>query len=552
MPSKRGDVSRYSELLVTAFVAASLGPLAPAGTEGQSLPGNRFPLQGEILRFIRAPGWRASQWGVLAVSLENGDTLVALEPDLPMAPASNQKLFTTAAALDGLGAAFRFPTYLLTDGAVVDGVLQGDLVLYGTGDPGLSDRFFKSPTDPFRDFARELSAAGVQTVSGDVIGDGSFFQGPSRRPSWGGLDNWYAAPVSALTFNENVVTLRIHPGVEGQPTQLLTIPDGAGLRVVNTSRTVAERTGPRLIVVRDDPDDPIEIRGEMRVGQGDIWRVITVSDPAQYAAAVFRQVLAEEGIQVLGGVRSLSAGESSRVTGVQIVAPALRNAPARPLHTVAIHYSPPLGELLGVMNRASHNLFAELFLFTLGRVETGEGSFEGGSRAVTDYLVRAVGARPGDLRIDDGSGLSKLNRTTPATFIRLFTHVAESSYADEFWSTVPQAGNPIELRRMYRTPAAGNLRAKTGTISRVSALSGVVRTADGEAVLFSIVSNNIPYTNTAKRIEDQIAVRLASFSREEPLEPRVALVEYGEYGPRILTQTSGAQAIGPEGTAARR
>ena len=519
-----------------AILLASLPAIAPTTVVGQLQAGDRFPLQSEILRYINAPGWRSSQWGVLAISLESGDTLVAVDPGASLTPASNQKLFTTAAALDRLGPGFRFPTYLLTDGVVRDGVLEGDLVLYGTGDPGLSDRFFDSPTDPLRSFARQLVAGGIHTVTGDVVGDGTYFQGPSRRDSWGGLDNWYAAPVSALTLQENVVRLRIQPAAEGgRPARVLAIPDGAALDIVNTSRTVAGSPRRRLVVTRDDPDDPIEVRGEMAVGQGDIWRVITVSDPAMHTASVFHRVLAEEGVRVLGRARPVAHRDGSRVTGGRIVAPAFGSRPTRPLRTVAVHNSPPLPELLGVMNRVSHNLFSELFLFTLGRIAEGDGSFDGGIRAMTEYLVRTVGTLDGDLRVVDGSGLSRRNRATPSAFVRLFTYVAGSTFADDFWASLPVAGNRLQLGRMYNTAAAGNLRAKTGTIRRVSALSGVVRTAGGEAVLFSIVSNGVPYTNQAKRIEDQIGIRLASFSRDgPPSEPRFAVVEYGDYGPRIV------------------
>jgi D-alanyl-D-alanine carboxypeptidase/D-alanyl-D-alanine-endopeptidase (penicillin-binding protein 4) len=151
-----------------------------------------------------------------------------------------------------------------------------------------------------------------------------------------------------------------------------------------------------------------------------------------------------------------------------------------------------------------------------------------------DYLSDVVGADGAGLRVDDGSGLSKRNRATPASFVQLLAHVAGSGHADEFWATLPEAGSRLELPRMYRTPAAGNLRAKTGTINRVSALSGVVKSAGGEAVLFSIVSNEVPNTNAAKRIEDLIGVCLASFSRESPTPTQgLAMVEYGEYGPRL-------------------
>jgi D-alanyl-D-alanine carboxypeptidase/D-alanyl-D-alanine-endopeptidase (penicillin-binding protein 4) len=226
---------------------------------------------------------------------------------------------------------------------------------------------------------------------------------------------------------------------------------------------------------------------------------------------------------------------NSSLTGTRLAAPAFTGRSTPGLRTIAVHYSPPLEELLGVMNRVSHNLYSELFLFTLGKVVRGEGSFDGGTVAVKDYLVRVAGVRDADLQVEDGSGLSRGNQATASSFVRLLTHIAGSDYAEAFWATLPQAGNRLELPRMYRSAAAGNLRAKTGTIRRVSALTGVVRAAGGESILFSIVSNGVSSTSTAKWIEDQIGIRLASYNRDvPPPAERIALVEYGEYGPRLV------------------
>jgi D-alanyl-D-alanine carboxypeptidase/D-alanyl-D-alanine-endopeptidase (penicillin-binding protein 4) len=154
-----------------------------------------------------------------------------------------------------------------------------------------------------------------------------------------------------------------------------------------------------------------------------------------------------------------------------------------------------------------------------------------------DFLVRVVGIPEEGLHVEDGSGLSRLNRASPDAFVRLLTYVAASKDGETFWSSLPEAGNRRGLGRMFGTPAAGNLRAKTGTINRVSALSGVVRGAGGEPILFSILSNNVPSTSTAKGVEDRIGIRLASFSRDWLPSPqegmRARVVEYGEFGPRL-------------------
>jgi len=472
-----------------------------------------FSLQNSVLGMIRSAGLGSAAWGVLAISLERGDTLVSMGAHDLLAPASNQKLFTTAAALHFLGADFRFPTYLLARGEVRNGVLDGDLVLLGTGDPAISGRLLPSAVAPFNAFAEALAAAGIHTVTGAVIGDGSYFEGPKRREAWNpaDLDDWFAAPVSALTFNENVVSLRIVPGAPGESPRILTIPEGAQLPIVNKALTVSGPTRSPIILSRPDPDGEMELRGEIRADGAEVWREVTVSDPPSYAASVLQSVLSAAGVDILGGSRSALPGEGYASRGGHTYAPAFRSE-ASALKLVAVHYSPPLHELIAVVNKRSHNLYAELLLFALGKVFTGEGSFETGNRSLGNFLVREVGIPEEEINIDDGSGLSRLNRATPAAFVSLLSYVAASPYAETYWASLPSAGVRQELNRMHQSAAAGNLRAKTGTINRVSALSGVVHSAEGEPILFSILSNQVP-TGSAKRVEDRIGIQLASTIR---------------------------------------
>ena len=492
-----------------------------SGTEATASDAPRVDLaslRAEVLGLISGTGWRNSDWGVLAVSLERGDTLLALDPDRLLAPASNQKLFTGAAALHHLGSDYRFTTFLLTNGEIRGGVLEGNLILYGTGDPAISDQLLDSPTVPWVAFADALRDAGVHTVSGDVIADASFFQGPSRSPSWSPryIDDWYAAPVSALTFAENVVTLHFRGGPPGAPARVRLTPEGAELPLLNTSVSVPGNSSRSLMLVRDHPDDVIELRGQIGTNSAELSRVLTVSDPPSYTASVFRAVLEEEGIRVEGSVSQVRSVDASPLTRDDVIAPAFRRDSTQPVRTLAVHCSPPLRELIQILNKQSHNLYAEILLFTLGRITSGDASFRGGSEALSEYLTEVVGVREEEFNIEDGSGLSRLNRATPSAFVRLLSHVASSNYAEPFWASLPEAGNRRELRRMYQSAAAGNLRAKTGTISRVSALSGIVRTADGEPVVFSILANNVPSSSRARRVEDGIGIRLASFSRPAP------------------------------------
>jgi serine-type D-Ala-D-Ala carboxypeptidase/endopeptidase (penicillin-binding protein 4) len=496
---------------------ASTPSLAAAPTPGPSQARDAAALGGDLLRMVQGPGWRSAEWGVLAVSLERGDTLFALNAHTPLAPASNLKLFTSAAALEELGPGFRFPTFLLADGEVRDGVLHGDLILYGTGDPTLGrGQRAEAPEGAFATFLESLRAWGIHEVRGAVVGDGTFFQGDFRRPSWNprDLNDWFAAPASALSFNENMVTLQVSPGpTTGSPARIRMQPEGASVPIRNLGVTVDRAPTPGLLLVRDDPDEIIEIRGEIRRNGQDVWRSLTVSDPPAYAAGFLRQVLIHGGISVTGPARSVEVDPAAahRVTGRLLAAPAFgeKGAP----RTMAVHHSPPVSEIVEVVNKRSHNLYADLLLFTLGHLREGTPTFEGGARALTAYLVDEVGIREDHLHIEDGSGLSRLNRSSPAALVRLLEHMDRRPVAEAFWTSLPEAGNRRELRRMDRTLAAQNLRAKTGTIHRTSALSGIVRTVDGEAILFSVMANNVPSPWAAKQVEDRIGVRLASFAR---------------------------------------
>ncbi|HKJ01638.1 MAG TPA: D-alanyl-D-alanine carboxypeptidase/D-alanyl-D-alanine-endopeptidase [Longimicrobiales bacterium] len=498
---------RRPGLLWTCAAVLALSAAVPVAPGSAVVAG----LGDDLRSVLSSYRWRTAHWSVLVVSLDQGDTLFALDPDSSRAPASNMKLLTSAAALQALGPDFRYRTYLVTQGRIDDGVLDGDLVLYGTGDPGLSDRFYHSKTTVFETLADTLLASGITTVRGDLVGDRSFFPEPLRPEGWdpADLNDHFAAAVSALSFNENVVSIRVEAaGQAGWKPIVHTIPDHAGLNLVNDAVTVEERG--RVFIGRDEPMAPILLQGRIQRGGRDVWRELTVSDPAAYAVSVFRAVLADKGITVLGEDRLATTAHASTVGGVRLTAPAVTDRPRTRI--LATHVSPPLRDYLAVVNKKSHNLFTELIFRTMGRYREGAGTPEASARAVAAAL-RELGVDTTGVVQLDGSGLSAGNRVRASTFVSLFGHIAESELWGELWATLPEAGNRRELARMYRTLAAGNLRAKTGTIEGVSALSGVVQSRDGERLAFSILVNGTPSTSRAKRIENDIGVRLASFTR---------------------------------------
>lgn len=472
-----------------------------------------------IGRLVDGVGWPSAEWSILVLSLENGDTLFARDPDRPLAPASNVKLLTTSAALHYLGPDFRYNTLLVADGTVTGESLRGDLIVYGTGDPGLSGRFYPDRTTALEMMADSLLEAGIRRIEGDLVGDGSFFTGPLLPTGWepADLNDWFAAPTSALSVSENVVSIRVEPGrADGTRPVVHTLPDGPDLPIANRATTGAGR----LHILRGQPTDSISIEGRIPRGGRDVWRQLTVGDPIRYATELFRGVLERRGIRVAGEVRTVHDPARSRVTGRRIGAPALGRSATRVL---VQHRSPPLVDYLEVVNKKSHNFLAETILKTLGRVVAGDGSYRGGIRVLKRFLTEEVQVDTSKVVLEDGSGLSALNRMSAADFTGILAYMAGSPLWQPFWYTLPEAGDRRELARMYRTPAAGNLRAKTGTIDDVSALSGLVRTTGGERVAFSILGNGLPSTWGAKRLEDRIGARLAGLDRGwEPRGVRLA------------------------------
>lgn len=515
--------TQYAEPAGSAATPAAT-PAAAAVTREPAA----IALQNELETIIRRTGWRGDRWSVMVVSLDRGDTLFAYGAHEPLAPASNMKLFTTAAALYYLGPDYRFNTFLMATGPVRDGVLEGDLVVYGTGDPTFSARF-GSPLAVWNAFADTLQALGVREIRGDLIGDASYFEGPGAGEGWqtSYMNAAYAASSGALSYAENVATLQIRPATQaGWRPEVTLLPGGEGVAIVNQARTVAGG-GTRIHAARMAYDGPIVVTGQIARGSAAVTRAVPVSDPARFSVAIFREMLARREIRVAGELRTALTQDESPVTGRSVFAPALDSR--EPVHVLAVHTSPPLMQILEIINKRSHNLMSEQVLRTVGRVAVGTGSVEGGRRAI-EHMLRTEGhSAPGEIAVYDGSGLSVLNRSSARGLIGLLAVMAESPMWNDYWESLPEAAGPGGLRRMGGTPAANNLRAKTGTIDRVSALSGYVRAGNGERLAFAIISNNVPSTGMAKRIEDAIGARLAAFTRpaqgqavELPPEPEPA------------------------------
>lgn len=471
----------------------------------------RGPLAAELAPFMSGREWRHAVWGALVVSLTRGDTLFSYHAGRHFVPASNAKLFTTAAALHYLGPEFRFVTVLFADGRVRNGELLGDLVLYGTGDPT-----FALDTASLAPFADSVVLAGIRRVRGDIIGDASFLGADLTGPGWSPdhLESPYAARASALGAAENRIRLTVWPGTSpGSPARYEIDPPNDYYALVSVAITGRSNSRTSIRVRRGRSRGVVELAGRIAAG-GEPWSTwILVQEPAVFAVGLLRRLLEVRGVVVTGSTRSVVDDAPTRAH-TMLARSAESDDPFR--GALAVRRSPPLDELIAMINHRSHNLSAELAFRAIGRMVGGTGTFASGARAVARFLTEEVGIPPSAVAVNDGSGLSLLDQATPRSLVQLLAHMRRAAEGAAFYRSLPLVGEGIRTR-MAETSAAGRLRAKTGTLALggVSALAGYVTAAGGEELAFAILVNRARSIPLAREVQDSIGVRLSLFEREQ-------------------------------------
>jgi D-alanyl-D-alanine carboxypeptidase/D-alanyl-D-alanine-endopeptidase (penicillin-binding protein 4) len=468
-------------------------------------------LGARIDEILDDPRYDGSRVSVVVRSAETGELLYTRDADSRMLPASNTKLFTSAAAMDLLGPDYRFDTSVLTDGDRSGHTLRGDLFLRGGGDPTLL-------ADDYRELAGRLADRGITRVRGDLVADDSFFDDQLLGSDWAWDDEpfYYAAPVSALSvapntdYDAGTVIIEGRPGPQvGAPARLRVIPATSAVRVVNDVVTRPEDAGTSYSVERRHGSDVIVVSGQIALGEGPFQDWSSVEDPTPYAADVFRRALGREGIELTGRIRyDTTPADADRLARLR---------------------SMTVGELLTPFMKLSNNGHAEVLVRTIGHELAGDGSWDAGLEAIAaqlpDYEVD-----PDVLAMYDGSGLSRRDLIPAEQIANLLVAVQDESWFDTWYDALPIAGNPDRFvggtlrSRMVDTAAANNLHAKTGSLTGVSALSGYVTDADGELLVFSIVSNNY-LASTVRDVEDAIGVTLAEFSRDAAVRADTAPVQ---------------------------
>jgi D-alanyl-D-alanine carboxypeptidase/D-alanyl-D-alanine-endopeptidase (penicillin-binding protein 4) len=493
--------SRSSTLAAALLVATAACHAAPKPATAPRLAAVQ-QLQRDLDAVLAAPALEHSFWGVLVRSLARDDTLYRVNAQKLFMPASNMKIVTLSATAERLGWDFRYETQLRAAGPIDDGTLAGDLLVVGSGDPSIGGRD-RPPTRVFDTWADELKAKGLRRIDGRVVGDDHSFDNERLGAgwTWDDLDAGYSAGVSALQFNENSVRATIAPGIAAGDEAIVTVdPPGSGLTIDNRVVTGAAAATMSVSTRRLAGSTRLELRGTMPLGHAPDVQTLSVDNPTQFFATVLRSTLIAHGIDVRGPAVDIDD---------------VSDAPRRDATSVLITYqSPTLAALATTLMKVSQNLYAETFLKTIG-ARAGTPTFAGG-RAVARATLEPWGVSDGGLIMRDGSGLSRYNYVSPETLVTILTHVdRDARLRDPFESALPVGGRDGTLaRRLAGTAADGKVHAKTGSISNARALSGFVTTADGERLVFSILTNSFEVpANVVEHAADAIVVRLATFSR---------------------------------------
>ncbi len=441
---------------------------------------------------------RKQNFGVKIHSLERDETLYSVRSSRPFAPASNVKLLTTAVALKRLGSDYRFKTRLYADKQIDKGVLKGDIYIKGFGDPNLV-------TEQMWLLVNELKNLPLREIRGDIIADDSFFDDNLRIKTWkrGGVEA-YNAPLGALSFNFNTVTVHVTPGkTPGDRPIVVVDPDIEFILIDNRATTVPNSKRSRLIVNRIDRGDhnEITVSGVISVDHLRETYYLNITQPAYYAAKVFREYLRQSGIEVTGKVRIGAMPEGT--------------------NELLDHESMPLSLILRGLNKFSNNFVAEQILKTIGAEIYGSpGTTLNGLRAMDEYM-KSLKYKPEEFSILDGSGLSRQNRLSPDQIVSILHDMyIDLGVYPEFISALGVMGRDGNvLKRMNGHNSAERVRVKTGTLNFISALSGYFQSADGEMFAFSMLMNGLKCSHRrAKILQDKILREGLKFERANSSE----------------------------------
>ncbi len=474
---------------------------------------HKSTLDKRIDKILAASDARRGGWGFEVVDLESGKLLYERDAGHLFIPASNMKMFTTAAALEKLGPDYKVHTTVESDAAPDAQGRVGDLYLVGRGDPNLGARTFPytyhgtaQPADTFlEELADQLKARGIREVTGKLVADDSYFVYEPFAPNWAADDlEWgYGAPVTALAFNDNLLTLTVNPGANpGDPATVTLTPIPDYYLLKSRIVTSAKGTAKDYHLERQPGSMELDLWGHIPIDGSDA-DTVAIADPPRLMAELFRNALRSRGIAVDGNIEVRHT--------MPVDAATMPNPQPPPTRVVlAEHISPPLSEAIKVVNKESENLHAEMLLRTLGRVQSNQGSLAEGVKALNEFVTQQAGIPPGETYFSDGSGLSREDLVAPNAAVKLLIYMAHSPHFQAYFDSLPVAGMDGTLaHRFLGDDVKGKIHAKTGSVEHVNTLSGYMDLPSGKRLVFSFMTNNHPLPNkTGQETLDAVTVEI--------------------------------------------
>lgn len=509
-------------LAIALLVGAMSSSSQPQKKRSARAPAGVAEFQKSVENILGGPAAQKAYFGLLIIDADTGRLVYALNADRFFTPASNTKLFTTVFALSTVGPDYRFRTTIETSGVLdSSGHLRGDLVLVGRGDPDFSNRKMpfdaKNPIDgppdkPLAEFADAVVAKGVKEIDGDIVADDSYFPYAPYPEGWAVGDEpfYYGAPISAICLDDNSLDLKVAPGDHVGAPASISVEPWPGHDVYAYSVTTGATDSPvQFDVVEEPGPKPFLLRGSIPLGHVTVDEPLAMPNPAEYTAGVLQELLEARGVKITGEARAQHSPPPAEGMPLDPPPPDPTTSAQENPAVLAQRDSPPLIEIVRVINKVSQNLHAELLLRTAAKVKTGVGSLAAGLNLEMSFLESA-GVPEGDVDVDDGSGLSRGNLVTPRAVVALLQYARRQPWGDAFFATLPVAGLDGTLdNRMKSTPAEGRLEGKTGSVEHTQAMSGFATTLRGEHLLFSMFDNhNGGKGSDATKILDSIAVAM--------------------------------------------
>lgn len=453
---------------------------------------SQLDFESQLQKILIQPEYKNATVGISIVDIKNGNPFFGLNSDKLMIPASTLKIVTSAAALELLGADYRFKTKVGFTGEIKNiNELKGDLVIIGGGDPTLGSAYFNSiykNVSFINVWVQKIKSAGIGKINGNIIFDSSIYDNEKIPSSWnwGDIGNYYGAGVDAFTCYDNLFSITIKsPKVAGEMTEIIAAnPITEGLEIVNEV-TASEDSRDLANVFGSPLDKKRVIRGTIPKDKDAFKIKAAIHNPEKLIAEELLKMFEKEGVLFEGKVLNKTIDSNK-------------------LKTIYINESPKLADIIKVLNYESVNLFAEHLVMQIALEETGIGNREKGLGLIKEFWQAKV-INTGNLFLEDGSGLSHFNAVSPSHLTSILVFMSQKSENNEvFLNSLPNAGSGTLSAFNTSFFPENTLRAKSGSMTRVRCYAGYLQLDSGNEVAFSIMFNHFSGSNSklVKEIEN--------------------------------------------------